>query len=100
LRLTSLEATRGRAIVQRAVWPLRVVVLNPFVHRLLCGRDVLEDLPGVELQAKRLVESLDLPRRGRRAGLGEDVLDAVLPADPVEQHLHRGLPKPPADTLA
>src|SRR5438874_13650080 len=78
---------------------LGVVVLNPFVHGRLCACDVLEDLPGVELQPKRLVEPFDLSGGGRRARLGEEVLDTVLPADPVKQHLPRGCAKRPVNTL-
>ena len=35
----------------------------------------------------RLVPALHLPRRGRGADLGQQVLDPVHPTDPVEQHL-------------
>lgn len=42
------------------------------------------------------MEPLDLPGRGRRSGPGQPVGDAVLPADPLEQHLSRaGLDEPP-----
>src|SRR2546427_492512 len=47
--------------------------------------------------AHAAVETLDLARRGRRAGLGEDVVNAVLPADAVEQHFDRRLSKAPSE---
>src|SRR5207237_8588231 len=55
LRGTRREAAGGRAIVQRSMGSLGVVALHPFIHGLLGGRDVLEHLPGVELQPQRLV---------------------------------------------
>nr|WP_232376657.1 hypothetical protein [Amycolatopsis aidingensis] len=35
------------------------------------------------------MQPLDLARRGRRARLGQPLLDPILPADPLEEHLHR-----------
>ena len=61
---------------------------------------VREDPVGAELGAHRPVEPLDLPGRGRRPGLGQQVLDAVLPADPVEEHLHRRPVEPAGEHLA
>ena len=46
------------------------------------------------------MEPLDLAGRGRRPGRGEQVLDAVLPTDPVEQHLHRRVVEPAGEHLA
>jgi hypothetical protein len=42
-----------------------------------------------QLALEGLLQALDLARRGRGMDLGEAVGDAVLPADLVEQHLHR-----------
>jgi len=39
-----------------------------------------------ELGPQRLVPTLHLARRGRRAGRGEDVIDAVVGTNPVEEH--------------
>jgi hypothetical protein len=62
----------------------------PQKHKILGCFQGLEHLPGVELDAEGAVEALDLARGGRRACLGEDVVDAVLAADAVKQHLDRG----------
>lgn len=64
-----------------------VVVLDPHIQLGLRIGDVGEHLAVHELDAHRLVPALDLAGRGRRPRPGEDVLDAVLPADPVKQHL-------------
>src|SRR2546430_9247749 len=48
-------------------------------------------LPGVELDSEGAVEALDLAGCSRRGRLGEDVVDAILSADAVEQHFDRGL---------
>ena len=45
------------------------------------------------------MEALDLVRRGRRAGLDEDVIDAVPAADAVEEHLHWWLDEASGETL-
>src|ERR1700687_4399999 len=74
-----VEAALRGGVGQRLVRTLRVVVVNPFVQRLLCCLQVTEHLPGVELDSEGLVKALDLPGRGRRAGLGQDVVDSVLP---------------------
>src|ERR1700674_2234670 len=46
------------------------------------------------------MEALDLAGGSRRARLGEDVVDAVLPADAVEQDLDRWLGEAPREDLA
>src|SRR5216683_4940867 len=89
--IAGAEAALGREVAQRLVRPLRVVVGHPLIECLLGCLQGLEDLPGVELDSEGAVEALDLARGGRRAWLGEDVVDSVLAADAVEQHLHRGL---------
>src|SRR5439155_25273174 len=61
---------------------------------------VPEHLPGVELDAERAVKTLDLAGRGRRARLGEQVVDPVLTTDAVEEHLHRGLGESAGKDLA
>src|SRR5437667_6051106 len=73
---------------------------HPLIQCLLCGLQVVEHLPGVELHPEGAVKALDLPRRGRRARLGEDVVDPVLPANPVEEHFHWWLSKAPGEDLA
>ena len=55
---------------------------------------------GVELDPQGAVEPFDLARRGRGPRLGQQMLDAVLPADPVEQHLHRRVAEPAGEHLA
>src|SRR5439155_764655 len=94
------EAALGGEVAQSLVRPLRVVVGHPLIESLLGCLQGLEHLPGVELDSKRLVEALDLARGGRRAWLGEDVVDPVLPANAVEQHLDRGLGEAASEDLA
>jgi hypothetical protein len=87
---------------QRLVRPSLVVVLHPGVQ------DLLGDLGagqwrqgGQQLLAQGLVEPLDLPGGGRRPDPGEPMGDAVLPQDPLEQHLGRaGLAEPAGELLA
>ena len=68
-----------------------------------CSASMLGERPVhvEQLALQGLVQPLDLAGRGRRAGLGQPVGDAVLPADPVEQHLRRtpGLWNRPVNTL-
>src|SRR5438105_11699418 len=85
------EPAFRRAVAQRLMWSLRVVVGHPLIERLLCRLQIPEHLPGVELDSEGAVEALDLAGGGRRGRLGEDVVDAILPADAVEQHFDRGL---------
>jgi len=40
------------------------------------------------------VEPLDLAGGGAASGLGQQVLNAVFAADPVQQHLHRRMGEP------
>ena len=68
--------------------PRGVVLAHPPVDRSLGGSQVGErDGVVEELAAQGAMEPLDLPRRRGVAGLGQPVDDAVVPADPVEQHL-------------
>jgi hypothetical protein len=68
--------------------PRHVVLGHPRIDRGLRRRQVTKRHGAVEqLTAQRPVEPLDLPGGGRRPRLGQPVRDAVIPADPVEQHL-------------
>src|SRR5437899_2278251 len=78
-------------VAECLMWSLRVVVGHPLIERLLCRLQIPEHLPGVELDSEGAVEALDLAGGGRRGRLGEDVVDAILPADAVELHLDRRL---------
>jgi hypothetical protein len=62
--------------------------------------DRAERLAVEELGAQRAMEPLDLARRGRRPRRGEDVADAVLSADPIEQHFTRAGTEPAGEHLA
>src|SRR5215472_4047260 len=46
------------------------------------------------------MEALDLAGSGGRVGRGQDVVDSVLSADPVEEHLHGWLEQAPGEDLA
>src|SRR5207302_4264394 len=59
-----------------------------------------EDLAGEELLAKRPVEPLDLAGRRGAPGRSKQVIDAVLAADPIEQHLDVLVCEPPGEDLA
>jgi hypothetical protein len=84
------------------VRPLGVVVLPPGVHRGLSLSDRLERRVDVQqFVLQDLVQALDLAGGRRRAGPGQPLGDAVLAADPLEQHLGRaGLAEPPGELLA
>jgi hypothetical protein len=84
------------------VRPLSVVLLAPGIDRDLRVLNAGERAVHVEqFLLQRLVQSLDLPRRGRGPGLGQPLGDAILPADPLEQHTSagRGLPNRPVNCL-
>lgn len=100
LSLGRAESTLGRQVAHRLVRTLGVVVAHPLIERFLCRLQIPEDLPGVELDSEAAMKALDLARGGRRAGLGEDVVDAVLPADPVEEDLDRRLGEAAGEDLA
>lgn len=83
-----LEPSGWEGHVQRLMRPVGVVVVPERVNRGLRRGQIREHAGAVEqLAAQRLVEPFDLPRRGRRGRLGKPMHDAVLPADPVEEHL-------------
>ena len=71
----------------RQVGPLVVVLLYVSVQRGLRLRHRVELLLRKELHPKRLVKAFDLARGGGGSNAGQDVVDAVVVADPVEEHL-------------
>jgi hypothetical protein len=84
------------------VRPIGVVFLAPGIQRGLQRLDAGKRAVDIQqLALQGLVEALDLPGGSRGVNLGEPVGDAVLPADLVEQHLHRyaGLVEPPGEHL-
>ena len=66
---------------------LVVVVMDPRIELCLGIVDRCKRPARKELTAQRLVEAFDLAGRGRRARRGEQVGDAVVAADAVEQDL-------------
>src|SRR5260370_35995041 len=94
------KATFGGSIRERLMRTLSVVVGHPLIQGLLGCLQVPEHLPGVELHPEGAVKALDLAGRSWRARLGEDVVDAVLAADAVEEDLDRGLGEAPGKDLA
>ena len=90
----------GTAMPNALMWTAGVVVDHPLVELGLGMRQVHEHAVGAELGAQRPVETLDLPGGRRRAGLGQQMLDPVLAADPVEQHLDRRHVEPTGEHLA
>src|ERR1700730_8023391 len=99
LVVAGVEAAVRGGVGQRLVRTLRVVVVNPFVQRLLCCLQVAEHLPGVELDSEGLVKALDLAGGARGARRREQVVDSVLATDAVEEHLDRGLGEAPSEDL-
>ena len=79
-----------------------VVLLAPGVHRGLRILNARERAVHVQqFLLQRLMQPFDLPRGHRRPRLGQPLRDAVLPADPLEQHLRRArLIEPPGELLA
>src|ERR1700674_148952 len=59
LVVAGVEAALRGSVGHRLMRTLRVVVVNPFVQRLLCCLQVAEHLPGVELDSEGLVKALD-----------------------------------------
>jgi hypothetical protein len=84
------------------VRPVSVVVLSPRIDGGLGLIDRAERrVHGEQLLLQRLVQTLDLPRSRRGSGLGQPLGDAVLAADPLEQHLGRArLAETPGELLA
>jgi hypothetical protein len=79
-----------------------VVLVTPPVHRGLRVFDRGERPREVEqFGLQSLVPPLHLADGGRRIRLGQQLLDAVLAADPLEQHLRgAGLAEPAGEHLA
>src|SRR2546423_5222195 len=100
LSIAPTKATFRRRILEGLVRTLRVVVADPLIQSLLRHLQIPEHLPRVELDPEGAVKALDLARGGRRAWLGEDVIDAVLAADAVEEDLDRRLGKAAGEDLA
>ena len=96
---TPKPALRSR-VLERLVRPLSVVVAHPLIQRLLCCLQISEHLPRVELDSEATVKAFDLAGSGRRARLGEDVVDTILPADAVEQDFDWGLGEASGEDLA
>src|SRR3546814_20935162 len=76
-----------------------VVGLDPHIQRGLSLLDRREGDLAEVLAAQGLVEPLDLACRGRRVRRSEEMADAVLVADPIEQHRAWALPAPAGDDL-
>ena len=53
-----------------------------------------------EFSTQGAMEAFDLARRGWAARLGQKVLDAVLPADPIKEHLDRWVMESAGEHLA
>jgi hypothetical protein len=87
-------------LVSTATW--MVSGPAPVVHRGLGVLDAGERPADVEqFQLQGLVQPLNLPGGRGRAGPGQPLGDAVLPAGPLEHHLGRaGLPEPAGELLA
>jgi hypothetical protein len=73
-------------VADALVGPGGVVVHHPGVQSLLGLLDGVEQLSVEELAAHRLVQPLDLAGGGRRVGRRQQVADAVVVAEAVEQH--------------
>jgi len=80
---------------RRSAGPSVLVIARLFAdeYRQRTGSTLAED-------RLRRVEPLDLAGRGGRSGGGGAMRDAVLAADPVEQHLDRLGAEPPGEALA
>src|ERR1700674_4137843 len=59
LVVAGVEAALRGGVGQRLVRTLRVVVVNPFIQRLLCCLQVAEHLPGVQLDLEGVEKRLD-----------------------------------------
>ena len=89
----ALLDVRGRKVttsglVQSPVPPGGVVVGHPS-NACYYATFKLDKAAGAELGPHRAVESFDLAGRGWRPGLSQLMIDAVFPADSIEQHLNR-----------
>jgi hypothetical protein len=83
------------------VRPGGVVVLDPLVEGLLGRLQAGERcLVAEEFRAQAAVKPLDLAGRGETARLGQQMLDPVLAADRIKEHLHRRMMEPAGEHLA
>ena len=98
---TGVNRSAGVAIVQGLVGPLGVVVVDPLVQGLLGDRRAsgTRGRSGTPRAGVRWNRSI-LPVVVGDRGCGEQVLDPVLPADPVEEHLDRRVVEPAGEHLA
>ena len=85
---------------ERRVRPLGVVALHPPVELALGRFQIGEHPPQQELLAKGPVEPLDLAGGGGAPGSGQQMVDPVLPADPIEQDLDVFDPEPTGEHLS
>lgn len=98
--LGELEAPDGRLVAQGLMLSLVVVVDDPDIESGLALFGRLEALLREELLSHRLVQPLDLARRGRRIGGGEEMTDPVVEADAIEQHVGGLVGEPAGEDLA
>ena len=94
-----METVGGERVIDALVRPVVVVLVDERVDRGLGVLDGGEHLPVQALALQALVEPLHLAGRGRRARFGVAGHDAVLPADPLEEHLTRTRPGEPSGEL-
>jgi hypothetical protein len=95
-----VEPFGRRAAAEGLVRAVVVVVVHPGVDDGLGVWDVVEHEVFEAFLAQGAVESLDLAGGGWRPRRGEQMLDAVLPADPVEQDLDRAAGEPAGEHLS
>ncbi|SLB43281.1 Uncharacterised protein [Mycobacteroides abscessus subsp. massiliense] len=97
-RSTGSESLRWGGHLQRLMRPNSVVGMHPCVQCLLRHLQVRERLNlRKEFSAQTAVKPLDLARRRRGAWRGQQVLDPLLTADRIEEHLHRRMVEPPGE---
>ena len=95
-----LEAPNRGDHADPLVGTLGVVVGDPGVQGGLRLLRLAKTLPGEQFGAQRLVEALDLAGGRRAARRGEQVADAVLAAEAVEEHQARATPEARREHLA
>jgi hypothetical protein len=95
-----LEASHGSDVTDALVLTLGVVVLHPEIERGLGGLDGVETPQVEELLAHGAVQPFDLAGGGRRVGGSQEVANAVVLADAVEEHVGRLVGQPRSEDLA
>jgi hypothetical protein len=90
------EALRRCGRTKGPVWPLGVVVDDVGIDAQLRGLQAGESSVVEQLHAQGPMKTLDLAGRGRMRGLGEQVANALLLADAVEEHDRGMRPREPA----